>query len=360
MAASTSVLQPKLYIKTTKKKATKTGPVKDKNGILRTSDPEVAEAFGEELGDQLKSGEPVDVNWNENHPFDQTEETLSQVYISPDAVRSQIKKANRGAAPGPDGIPMEAFAEGCDIIAEPLAMLYNFVNQTGKIPRIFKTTRVKMLHKKKAKDDLKNYRPLSMSNHIGNIWQRLMNEALKDHLERNGLLSRRQHGFRNKMGTTTNLMELWEHIVEVVEKEGALVELWSFDLTKAFDLLDHSKVLNLLLKSGVNGKFGECIEAWLTNRTQYIEVGSAKSKPTRVGRSCVQGSILGPTLWLVYIQSLMDLLEEENVDFFGYADDIAIVKRILSKEDQKDFEKILEILQKWAKDFAMKWSPTKT
>ena len=235
------------------------------------------------------------------------------------------------------------------------------MNQTGKIPRIFKTTRVKMLHKKKAKDDLKNYRPLSMSNHIGNIWQRLMNEALKDHLERNGLLSRRQHGFRNKMGTTTNLMELWEHIVEVVEKEGALVELWSFDLTKAFDLLDHSKVLNLLHNvAGVTGKFGECIEAWLTNRTQYIEVGSAKSKPTRVERSCVQGSILGPTLWLVYIQSLMDLLEEENVDFFGYADDIAIVKRILSKEDQKDFEKILEILQKWAKDFAMKWSPTKT
>ena len=182
-----------------------------------------------------------------------------------------------------------------------------------------------------------------MSNHIGNIWQRLMNEALKDHLERNGLLSRRQHGFRNKMGTTTNLMELWEHIVEVVEKEGALVELWSFDLTKAFDLLDHSKVLNLLLKSGVNGKFGECIEAWLTNRTQYIEVGSAKSKPTRVGRSCVQGSILGPTLWLVYIQSLMDLLEEENVDFFGYADDIAIVV--------KDFWRSAPALSQVFRDF---------
>ena len=107
----------------TKKKATKTDQVKVKNGIFRTSDPEVAEAFSEELGDQLKSGEPVDVNWNENHPFDQTEETLSQVYISPDAVRRHIKKANCGAAPRPDGIPMEVFAEGCDVIAEPLAML---------------------------------------------------------------------------------------------------------------------------------------------------------------------------------------------------------------------------------------------
>ena len=84
-------------------------------------------------------------------------DTLNQIYISPEAVKLQIKLANKDAAPGPDGLPMNVFAEAVDILAEPLAMLYNLVNQTGNIPKPWKLTRVVMLHKKKPKDDVKNY-----------------------------------------------------------------------------------------------------------------------------------------------------------------------------------------------------------
>ena len=80
-----------------------------------------------------------------------------------------------------------------------------------------------------------------MSNHIGKIWERLVNSALKAHLEEKGLLDPNQHGFRNGMGTQTNLLQMWELIIDKLEKEGALVEFWSFDLTKAFDLLDHNQ-----------------------------------------------------------------------------------------------------------------------
>merc|ERR1711894_20734 len=130
------------------------------------------------------------------------------------------------------------------------------------------------------------------------------------------------------MGTTTNLLQMWEKIIETVEKEGPLCEMWSFDLTKAFDLLDHAKVLELLHKAGISGGFGRSIESWLTNRYQYVEVNGIKSNKTIVGKSCVQGSVFGPTLWLVYIQPLMDRLEKMKVQFYGYADDIAIIKRI--------------------------------
>ena len=169
-----------------------------------------------------------------------------------------------------------------------------------------------MLHKKKAKDDPQNYRPLSMSNHLGKIWERIMNFHLKTHLEKHGLLSARQHGFRNGMGTTTNLLQIWEKLIQTVEKEGALCEMWSFDLTKAFDLLDHAKVLELLHKSGISGGFGKSIESWLTNSYQFVEVNGTKSKKVLVGKSCVHGSIFGPTLWLVYIQPLMDRLTKMN------------------------------------------------
>jgi hypothetical protein len=287
-------------------------------------------------------------------------DTLNQIYISPDAVKLQIKLANKDAAPGPDGLPMNVFAEAVHILAEPLAMLYNLVNQTGNIPKSWKQTRVVMLHKKKTKDDVKNYRPLSMSNHIGKIWERLVNSALKEHLEENGLLDPNQHGFRNGMGTQTNLLQMWEHIMDKLEKEGALVEFWSFDLTKAFDLLDHNQVLNLLKKAGVTGRFGVCIQNWLCGRSQYVEVEKSKSRTVPVGKSCVQGSVLGPTLWLVYIQSLMDELKKSGVNYYGYADDIAIVKTIKTEKDKEEFEKTLLILENWTLKYGMNWSPLKT
>jgi hypothetical protein len=95
---------------------------------------------------------------------------------------------------------MLLFAVAADIIAEPLARLYNLINQSGIVPDSFKTAKVKMLHKKKSKDNMGNYRPLSMTNHQGKIWERLINHAIIKHLEDNNLLSDRQHGFRPKRG----------------------------------------------------------------------------------------------------------------------------------------------------------------
>ena len=333
----------------------------------------MANTFNENLGDQLLPGQKPNIQWTITHPlwkkirldqdeepfhpafFDpkntytpELEETLSVVYITSLEVAEKIKSANRKAAPGLDELPMEFYVEMKHILSAPL---YNLITQTGRVPEVFKTTKVKMLHKKKAKDDPQNYRPLSMSNHLGKIWERIMNFHLKTHLEKDGLLSARLHGFRNGMGTTTNLLQMWEKLIETVEKEGVLCEMWLFDLTKAFDLLH---------KSGIAGGFGKSIESWLTDRYQYVEVNGIKSKKVIVGKSCVQGSIFGPTLWMIYIQPLIDRLSKMKVQFYGYADDIAIIQRIRTEQDQRKFEAILRTLQEWTDKFGMRWSPAKT
>ena len=373
------------HMKSFQKTNTTEGPIRNKDGELQTEDEHIANTFNINLGDQLLPGQKPNVDWTTRHPlwnkirpdideepfhpafFDpgntyvpEPEETLSRLYITPQEVAEKIKAANRKAAAGPDELPMEFYAQMKHIISAPLAFLYNLITQTGRVPEAFKTTKVKMLYKKKARDDPQNYRPLSMSNHLGKIWERIMNFHLKTHLEKHGLLSSRQHGFRNGMGTTTNLLQMWEKLIETVEKEGPLCEMWSFDLTKAFDLLDHAKVLELLHSAGISGGFGQSIESWLTNRYQYVEVNGIKSNKTIVGKSCVQGSVFGPTLWLVYIQPLMKRLEKMKVQFYGYADDIAIIKRIRTEQDQREFEVILRTLQEWADEFGMRWSPAKT
>ena len=231
---------------------------------------------------------------------------------------------------------------------------------SGNIPTNFKIARVIMIHKKNSKQEMGNYRPISMENQIAKIWERVLNARLMLHLNRNNRLTRRQHGFRPKRGCHTNLFEAQEKIVRQSDIHGAVIETWSFDLQKAFDLLDHGKALRLCHTAGINGHVGKSIENWLTQRHQYVQCNKETSDPRIVNRSCIQGSVLGPTMWLIYVQSLLDRLEDENVDHYAYTDDVAIVAKISTKEEIDQFKETLDILLKWGTDYDMKWGAHKT
>ena len=129
-----------------------------------------------------------------------------------------------------------------------------------------------------------------MANHISKIWKRVLNARLMIHLNKHNMLTRHQHGFRPKRGCHTNLLEAQDKIVKKADDHGASIEVWSFDLQKAFDLLDHGKVLKLCHKAGINGKVGKSLENWLTSRHQFVQCGKEVSNDRTVNRSCVQGS----------------------------------------------------------------------
>ena len=373
------------------KQATRIGPIFDSNGTLRSSKEEMTAAFGEKLGNDLKPSEDLDVlrmvqensltleqlpfnelekekpypDWFTPHPESPAEQlTHKQAYMTPEFIIEQIKKAKRDSAAGPDDIPMLVYAVTKDIIAPVLALIFSLINQTGDIPTTFRATKVCLLFKKKDKRDMNNYRPLSMSNQLGKIWERCINFLIIEHLEAHGLLHDKQDGFRPKRGTFSNLSKLWDTVTKKVEKYRSLVELWNFDLTKAFDRLDHSIALRLCHKAGIGGYLGLCLQNWLTTRTQFVEMDIYRSPETEVGRSCVQGSVLGPTLWILYINTLLERLENSKTEldfsFYAYADDLSIVKHIHTNKELFQMHDILDILQKWAEDYGMEWSAAKT
>ena len=269
-----------------KKPVSKASAVRDGNGNLQTKPVDIANTFQDYLESTLQGGEPVNIKWVESawaetkrscgrfwyctpktgqegpkidigdEQFEQQFERvtkpsvdpdgprvdigngqsrldiLEQVWITPESVAAEIKKAKKDAAGGPDGLPMSVLSEAVQILCEPLAMLYNMVQQSGNIPKAWKMTRVVMLHKKKSQDDVKNFRPLSMSDHIGKVWERLINTAIKYHLEKHGLLDPHQHGFRGNMGTQTNLLEMWDEVITRLENDmsarlGVNPEVWS-------------------------------------------------------------------------------------------------------------------------------------
>ena len=322
-----------------------------------------AKKLAKRLGVAIRS---LLLNLNEEKPekpktyFAAAYETMKRIDMNTKEIKEAIRSTKRTSAAGPDGLRMAVYSEARSNILRPLQTLFNSINTTGNIPTNFKLARVIMIHKKNTKQEMGNYRPISMENHIAKIWERVLNTRLMLHLNRHNRLTRRQHGFRPKRGCHTNLFEAQEKIIRQTDIHGAVIETWSFDLQKAFDLLDHGKALKLCHEAGINGHVGKSIENWLTNRHQYVQCNKEISGSRLVNRSCIQGSVLGPTMWLIYVQSLLDRLEDKNVDHYAYADDVAIVAKISTEEEKEHFNDTLNILLKWGTDYEMKWGAHKT
>ena len=226
------------HCKKRKSKSSKIGPILASTGNIISSNSEITTEFGSHLGTQLKpelsfaqllelqerclafrnlpgnmlnasaipypdwTGGKQYPDWFTPHP-DSPDQLLThkQTYVSPRMVVEQIRKAKRGSAPGPDDIPMLVYSVAAKLLAPMLAVAFNLINQSGIIPISFRVAKVKLLFKKKDKTDMNNYRPLSMSNHIGKIWERCINSLIINHLEVNKLLSENQEGFRPHRGT---------------------------------------------------------------------------------------------------------------------------------------------------------------
>ena len=387
------------YVKKVRGKTSKIGPMRDIRGNLKSKKKEMAVAYGEYLGNKLKPDRPIEdrptksvqdeemfqnqlpmtkerheregikgktpfPDWFKMHPDSPEELTHQHLYIDEELVIKQIKKAKRNSAPGPDQIPMIVYAVCARELAPLMAENYSLITQTAGIPSNFLETEVIALKKKGDNAEMKNYRPVSMENQYGKTWERCVNEKIMEHLLKHDLISKNQDGFIPGRGTHTSLIKVIDKVMGKVEEHESLVEEWNFDLTQAFDKVDHGIALELCHKAGIGGYLGLSIQRWLTERRQYVRMGASKSEETRVGRSCIQGSVLGPTIWAIYINTLLERLdkkkEELDFEYSAYADDLSIIKHIESDEEVQEMEEILDILQKWSEEFSMIWSPAKT
>ena len=143
-------------------------------------------------------------------PYD----TMRMVQMTTGEIKDAIRRTKRTSAPGPDSLRMAVYAEACGNILRPLQALYNAINTSSSIPSNFKIARVILLHMKNSKQEMGNYRPISMANHISKIWKRVLNARLMIHLNKHNMLTRHQHGFRPKRGCHTNLLEAQDKIVK--------------------------------------------------------------------------------------------------------------------------------------------------
>ena len=246
---------------------------------------------------------------------------------------------------GPASIPLKMLLLVSDIIVIPLCHVINLSFSRGVFPDVLKVAKIIALHKGGSTQDLNNFRPISLLSIFDKIFEKLMHKRLYDFLDEHKVLFEKQFGFRRFHSTAHSLIEITEKIKETIDdgKFGCGIFI---DLKKAFDTVNHDILLTKLEHYGIRGQILKWFESYLTNRTQYVYYNGVSSNVLPITCGVPQGSVLGPLLFLIYINDLPNI--SSKLTFFLFADDTNIY---YESKDLKELEKTvnqeLKLLSLW-------------
>ena len=278
---------------------------------------------------------------------------IDNVEFTEECIKEEIGRLRKFAAPGPDNVTNRLLIELSDQIAKPLEILFSKPLEHGKIPDDWKLSNVTPIYKLKgSKSQPGNYRPVSLTSNVCKLMEKVVNRALSKHLE-SGVLYNLQHGFRKGRSCQTNLIEFYDKVTRWMD-DGGCVDVLFLNFKKAFDKVDHSRLMVKLAAAGVNGNLWRWLKDWLAGRRQRVVVGGESSDWLPVDSGVPQGTVLGGPLFDVYVDDI-DLIVLFSF-LLKFADDTKMAKLIKSIIDSIQFQADIDNLCKWAADWAMEFN----
>jgi len=269
----------------------------------------------------------------------------SDLTFSEEDVVSAIDEIKPDAAPGPDGIPTILLKSCKHALARPIHILWTISFDAGKVPASYKNSLVCPLHKKGSQATASNYRPVSLTSHIIKIFERFIRKRLVHHLESNNLLCSQQHGFRSGHSCLTQLLHHFDNILENF-LDGNDTDCIYLDYAKAFDKVDHALLIKKLSKYGIHPKIISWIESFLKDRTQQVVVEGQLSFAALILSGVPQGTVLGPILFLIFINDITNCVTSSVIRCF--ADDTRIMKAISHTPDMSLLQYDLDRVTQWS------------
>lgn len=269
--------------------------------------------------------------------------------ITAEGVRTLLLQVDTKKSSGPDNIPNEFLKRYSFPLSEMLARIFQASLNCSQLPSDWLVARVVPIHKTGSPLDISNYRPISLTCTACKIMEHIICKQLKQYLEDNTLLYEKQHGFRRQLSTVTQLFETTQQFASVLNERGQ-ADLVVIDFSKAFDKVTHTKLVQKLFDAKVDESLISWIKAYLSNRLQYVDIEGSSSALLPVTSGVPQGSVLGPTLFLVYINDLAKDIDK-SIEVRLFADDCLIYTPVYSVNDQillnVSLAKIQEWCQKW-------------
>ena len=266
-----------------------------------------------------------------------TNNTVDKIVVTPKMVKKAISELDLSKAKGPDGIPVVVLKNCEPELSSILAKLFNLCLKESCFPDCWKVSYTVPAFKKDGeRSNPKDYRPISLLSVVSKVFERLINDRLVLHLEKAGVFSDFQYGFRSARSTADLLTVLTERIARSLNSSGATRAI-SLDISKAFDRVWHSGLLHKLKAYGVTGEILNIISSFLTNRRLRVVLDGKSSPEFAINAGVPQGSILGPTLFLLFINDLPDDVVSRIAI---YADDTTLYS---SSDKASDIWKQLEM-----------------
>jgi len=302
-------------------------------------------SLGEKLANEVLLNLETNVTYDNLNKEPSNLKSLFLTPVNEDEIKNIIKSLKNKACPGHDCISSVVLKEVDYIIAKPLCFLINMIFIKGICPIKFKMTIVKPIFKKGEKLNVENYRPISLISNLCKVFEKALKSRLVDFLSKNNILSNLQFGFQKNKSTQDAIALLTNKVHEGLDLSKPCAAVF-IDLAKAFDTVSHRMLLSKLENIGVRGNAFSLIQSYLSGRIQQVQLENNLSETKEITYGVPQGTVLGPVLFIIYLNEL--LLQNFSGSVISFADDtVLFVQGNTWTQVNDNISHDLNLLVKW-------------
>jgi hypothetical protein len=262
---------------------------------------------------------------------------LSNITLNVEDVHRELRNLDAHKGSGVDNIPPIFLKSTAKTLCHPLLYLFNKCLKDGVFPTIWKAARIVPVFKSGDRSLVANYRPISILCTLSKLFERLVHNNIYPRLH--NVIIEQQHGFVKRRSTSTNLLIYVSNLFECIDANKRVDSVYT-DFQKCFDRVDHKILLDKLAYNGIRGDLWRWFKAYITNRTQKVVINGYESDYVAISSGVPQGSILGPLLFILFINDINNCFQ--FCDFLLYADDLKIYHTVENDDDYQQFQSDLD------------------
>ena len=270
----------------------------------------------------------------------------AELLCTEDEVLDMLRTLDTSKATGPDGISAVMLKSTAESIAKGITVLFNKSIESGEVPKEWKISAIVPIPKGDNSSQPNNYRPISLLSILSKLLERHMHKIIYKHLESTVPLALQQWGFRPKRSTVSALIDVTNRWFQSLDNGKEICAVF-FDLRKAFDSVPHRGLLQKIQSAGINKHVLNWLFSYLYDREQYIVLDGKESHSTPVLSGVPQGSVLGPLLFLIYINDATEQQLNSGSFITLYADDLLLFREISCSDDYVKMQSDVNTLSTW-------------